>query len=202
MSNSAPLVVLALDLAKNRSGWAVGSPGWKRPFWGIFELAGEWDRHEGKRLHDFREFLARKCSEHSVTYIAIERFFINIKDFDFAGTTPIAQMHGIAMEYAHSQGIRCGSVAIGSWRSHFLGTSVAPKHLASKQRTAFWKEMAVKACVARNLYVTFHDEAEAIGIMDYALSCLDADYDHKTGPASRRAALKAETAAFRGESPL
>lgn len=196
-----PLVVMALDIAKNRTGWAIGATAWKRPEWGVFELAGEWERNQGKRLHAFRQFLDRKCVEHGVTYLAIERFFIDMKDFDFNGTTPIAQMHGIAMEHAETIGIRCGDVAIGSWRAHFLGSAAAPKHLAKKQRTSFWKESAIKSCVARNWYVQFHDEAEALGIMDYALACLDPDYDHKIGPTVRRAELKSEIAAFRGESP-
>lgn len=199
---SEPVVVLSLDIAKNRTGWAVGSSSWTRPHWGVFELAGDWERHEGERLHAFRSFLARKIADHAVTYVAIERFFISLKDFDFNGTTPIAQMHGIAMELAHAEGIRCGSVAIGSWRSHFLGSAVAPKHLAAKQRTTFWKDMAIKTCVQRNWYVQFHDEAEALGIMDYALACLDADYEHRVGPHVRRAEHKSEIAAFRGESPL
>lgn len=199
---TAPLVVLSLDIAKNRTGWAAGSMQWTRPHWGVFELAGDWDRHEGQRLHSFREFLMRKIAEYGVTYIAIERFFIDLKDFDFNGTTPIAQMHGIAMETAHAEAVRCGSVAIGSWRKHFLGSAAAPKHLAAKQRTGYYKDMAIKKCTERNWYVQFHDEAEALGIMDYALSCLDPDYEHKVGPTVRRAELKAEIAAFRGESPL
>jgi len=41
---------------------------------------------------------------------------------------------------------------------------------------------------------------EALGIMDFALACLDADYGHRVGPMVRRAELKADIARFRGEA--
>jgi hypothetical protein len=195
------IVVLALDISKNRTGWAIGSPGMERPFWGVHQLAGDWDRHEGQRLHEWRKFLQRKIDEHGVTYIAMERPFIDVNAFDYNGTVPILQMFGIVIELAHALRIRSGAVAIQSWRSHFLGLTAAPKHLASKERTPWLKDMAMKRAAERGWLPQFHDEAEALGIMDFALSCLDADYDHKVGPTVRRAELRAEVARFRGEAP-
>ncbi len=195
------LVVLALDIAKHRTGWAVGSPGMQRPYWGHYSLAGDWDRHEGLRLHQWRTFLKTMIDRHGVTYIAMERPFIDLKSFDYNGTAPILQMHGIVLELAQARGIRAGAVSIASWRSHFLGTSKAPAGLASHQRTNALKDMAMRQCASRGWLPQYHDEAEALGIMDFALACLDPDYDHKTGPTVRRAELKAEVASFRGESP-
>lgn len=195
------LVVLALDIAKHRTGWAVGRPGMNRPWWGVYALGGEWDRHEGKRLNEWREFLIRKIEEHGVTYIAMERPFIDLKAFDANGTVPILQMIGIALELAQARKIRAGAVAIQSWRSHFLGTSRAPKTLASHQRTAALKDLATKRAAERGWLTQYHDEAEALGIMDFALACLDADYDHRIGPIVSRAELEADIAAYRGEMP-
>lgn len=195
------LRVLALDIAKHRTGWAVGFPGMDRPWWGVYELAGEWDRHEGLRLHQWRTFLERKIDEHSVTYVAMERPFVDTRDFNYNGAVPILQMWGIVLELAQAKGIRHGAVPIGSWRSHFLGTAKAPAGLAKAQRTSALKDMAVKQALHRGWLCQFHDEAEALGIMDFALACLDADYDHKVGPTVRRTELKAEVARFRGESP-
>jgi hypothetical protein len=195
------LVVLALDIAKWRTGWAVGYPGMNRPSWGVHQLAGEWDRYEGKRLHDWRCFLERKIDEHRVTYVAMERPFIDMKNFDYNGTAPILQMHGILLELAHARGIKVGAVAIQSWRSHFLGLTAAPKHLAQKERTPWLKDQAMKRAAERGWLPEFHDEAEALGIMDFALACKDADYDHKVGPVVRRTELRAEVARFRGEAP-
>lgn len=196
MSN---LVVLALDLAKRRTGWAVGSPDMKRPMWGVYETQ-EWDRQQGKRLHEWRQFLQRKITEHGVTYIAFEHLIIPPKEFNHESHVPMAQMHGIALEVAEELKLRTGSVTVQAWRKAFLGSAVAPKHLASKDRTPWLKDAAMKQAASRGWLPQYHDEAEALGIMDFALSCLSASYDHKTGPAVRRAELKAEIAAFRGEA--
>jgi hypothetical protein len=108
-------------------------------------------------------------------------------------------MQGIALELAHARGIRAAGVAIASWRAHWIGQGVAPKHLASKDRTPWLKDMAMKRAAERGWLTQFHDEAEALGIMDFALACLDADYGHRVGPMVRRAELKADIARFRGE---
>lgn len=194
------LRILALDIAKHRTGWATGFPGMNRPQWGTYELAGEWDKHEGLRLHQWRTFLERKIESERITYIAMERPFIDMKDFNYNGSVPILQMWGIVLELAQARGIRAGAVPIGSWRAHFLGSAKAAPGLGKAQRTNALKDMAIKQCLKRNWYVQFHDEAEALGILDFALACLDADYDHQTGPAVRRAELQAEIAAYRGEA--
>lgn len=195
------LTVLALDIAKHRTGWAVGSPDMNRPYWGVWQMAMPWDRFEGERLEAFYDFISGKIAEHRVTYVAMERLLIDMKDFDYNGTVPMAQLHGMAILAAKKAGVRRGAVAISSWRAHFLGTGIAPKGLAQRQRTNWLKDEAIKKCVARGWLPELHDEAEALGIMDFALSCLDDDYAHKVGPHTRRAELKADIAKFRGEAP-
>lgn len=193
--------VLALDIALRRTGWAVGSTDMTRPFWGVHEMVGDWAGQEGLRLNAWRQFLEARIDDHSVTCIAMELPFIDGKAFNFNGTVAVLQMQGIALQLAHARGIRAAGVAIPSWRAHWLGQAIAPKHLAQKERTPWLKEQAMRRAADRGWYVQHHDEAEALGIMDFALACLDADYDHKVGPAVRRTELRAEVARFRGESP-
>ena len=194
-------VVLALDIALRRTGWAVGWPGMSRPFWGVHDTVGDWDGREGERLNAWRRFLEARLDEHAVTCIAMELPFIDNRAFSFNGTVAVLQMQGIALELAHARGIRAAGVAIASWRAHWIGHGVAPKHLASKDRTPWLKDMAVKRAAERGWLTQFHDEAEALGIMDFALACLDAGYDHRVGPMVRRAELKADIARFREEAP-
>lgn len=196
-----PLRVLALDIAKHRTGWAVGSPDMNRPYWGVWQMPMPWDRYEAERLDQFYRFLTEKIDEHHVTYVAMERLLIDMADFNYNGTVPMAQMHGTALLAARHKGCRQGAVAISSWRSHYLGSTAAPKHLGKSQRTNWLKDEAMKKSIARGWYCTVHDEAEALGIMDYALYCLDDNYAHKIGPFVRRAELKADIAKFRGEAP-
>ena len=193
-------VVLALDIALRRTGWAVGWLGMQRPFWGVHETVGDWDGREGEHLHAWRRFLEARFDEHAVTCIAMELPFIDGKAFNFSGTQAVLQMQGIVLELAHARGIRAAGVAIGSWRAHWIGQGVAPKHLARKERTPWLKDMAMRRAAERGWLTQCHDEAEALGIMDFALSCLDAAYDHKVGPTVRRAELKADIARFRGEA--
>ncbi len=195
-----PLVVLALDIAKWRTGWAIGSPGMNRPYWGVYANAQPWEKNEGKRLAAWNEFLEAKIREHRVTYIAMERLIVDMRDFSYDGTVPMAQMHGQALFAAEQAGIKSGGVSIQSWRAHFLGTAQAPKFLAKGDgRTTWLKDAAMKKCAERGWLAQYHDEAEALGIMDFALACLDKDYDQRIGPYVRRAELKAEVARFRGE---
>ncbi len=190
-------VVLALDIALRRTGWAVGWLGMQRPFWGVHEIAGDWDGREGEHLHAWRRFIEARTGEHDVTDIVMELPFIDAKAINFGGTMAVLQMQGIALEVAHASRIRAAGVAIASWRVHWIGHGVAPKHLARKERTPWLKDVAMKRAAERGWLTRFHDEAEALGIMDFALSCLDADYDHKVGPMVRRAELRADIARFR-----
>lgn len=181
------LVVMAIDLAKHRSGIAIGGPAWPRPFWFVHELSFDYDKKPGAALHAWRRCLTDTITKHLVTYVAVESFFIDMKKFDFNGTVPAAHMWGVLLELCAERGIKCGQAPIGAWRKRFLGSAVAPKNLVGRMKTEYWKERAVKACVDRNFYVTYHDEAEAIGILDFTLAALDRDYAHRTAPLSRRA---------------
>lgn len=194
-------VVLACDVAKNRTGWAVGSHGMARPFWGVFDLQGEWEGHQGARLTEWREFIHHRVLHHAVTHIAIEKPFVDFRAFSFGGTESTLMKIGVAAQLGYSMGVKVALVTIQQWRAHFLGSAVAPKHLAEKQRTPWLKDMAMKRAAERGWLAQFHDEADALGIMDYALAALDPDYDHAVGPVTRRVELKAEIAAFRGEAP-
>jgi hypothetical protein len=194
-------IVLALDIALRRTGWAVGWSGMSRPFWGVHDTVGDWDGREGERLHAWRRFLEARLAEHAVTCIAMELPFIDGRALSFNGTVAVLQMQGLALELAHARCIRAAGVAIASWRAHWIGHGVAPKHLARKERTPWLKDVAMKRAAELGWLTQFHDEAEALGIMDFALSCLDAGYDYKVGPMIRRAELNADIARFRGEAP-
>lgn len=200
MSGAGQHIVLALDIAKHRTGWAVNSPSWPRPFWGTYDLAGEWDRHEGKRLSQWRRFLLSKIEQHGVTYMAVEAFFIDLKSFNYNGTVPMAQMHGIAMQVADEKGIGCGAAQTRAWRKHFLGADSAPKFInGGRERTDWLKDKALKVCASRGWLCSVHDEAEALAIADYTMAVLDPNYAHRIGPVVRRQEFKADMTAFRGE---
>lgn len=201
MSSNSRITVLALDISVRRTGWAIGHYGMSRPLWGHYSDTGDWTKKSGERLNAWRRWLKAKVAEHGVTYIATERLMVPKNEFNYDSHIPMSKLHGVVEELHVDLGIRGGTVHVATWRSGFLGTAVAPKHLGSNARTNWFKGEAIRKCMERGWLTATHDEAEALGIMDFALSCLDEDYLHKIGPFIRRAELKADIAKFRGEAP-
>jgi hypothetical protein len=60
----------------------------------------------------------------------------------------------------------------------FLGINRRPKD--SKSDENYWKWLALKVAAQRNWFCTVHDEAEALGILDYALHTLSPAYRLRT----------------------
>ena len=57
-------------------------------------------------------------------------------------------------------------------RAGFWGPPFAPKHSAAPNAPNWFKDEAWSACMQRGWLTSVHDEAEAPGIMDFALYCL------------------------------
>lgn len=176
------ITVLALDIAMHRTGWALGCSDGTRPTWGCFETDC-WEKRQGENLCRFGEFLFDKARTHGVTHLVTEKVFVDVrgtysKAFQFNGTQAQMMLQAIAIVTAHSGGLAAFEVDISHWRQHFLGHNRKPKDMAPDAK--YWKDVAVRVAADRGWYVTHHDEAEALGIMDYALAQLDRSYDAKT----------------------
>lgn len=182
-------VVLALDVAKNITGWAMGGPDWDKPVYGVFETAN-WDGRQGYNLVNFRKFLDARANSFQITHLVLEQVFVDVrgaysKAFDFSGTQAQMFLCGVAVEWAESRGIKQMGANIADWRARFLGMSRRPKD-AGKD-AMFWKNLALRRAAELNLWCQHHDEAEAIGILDFALAALDPAYRRRTDPRYRRA---------------
>jgi Holliday junction resolvasome RuvABC endonuclease subunit len=189
-------VVLALDIAKNRTGWAVGGASWKLPKWGTFETE-RFDDRPGYWLKKWHDFLLMMIHDHHVSMIAVETFFIDLRDFSFQGTVPMAQMHGIVHLVIELKGLRGGEASSSSWRKRFLGVGEAPKWIPPKKRTEWWKKQALGMAIERGWYVTYHDEAEALGLLDFTLCSVDSLYAGRTDPLFRRVEMRQDLARVR-----
>ncbi len=100
---------------------------------------------------------------------------------------------------AHRCGVPVQQVTPNSWRSRFLGVT-KPVGVTGKAVRPELKRMALKACALRNWYVDDDNVAEALGILDFGLSTLSRQHAGKTDVLFRRAELKADIAAFRGDN--
>lgn len=165
-------------------------------------MAASYEDDPGQRLVEWRDWLEATFAEHDVKMIVHEQLIVVPgKQFDFNHVIPNAQKHGIMWEVASRHHIRVPKpLSPAKWRARFIGQARAPASITrSEARTSWLKDQAIKACVDRCWYVTEHDEADALGMLDFAMAAVDQDYRHRTDPLARRADLKASVAAFRGE---
>lgn len=169
----------ALDLSSN-TGWAKWSPttGYES---GEFEVSG---KSLGAYALSFSRWLAPKLI--GVTDCWIEDLFIGKQ----TGSETIIKLAGLRWESAKScqqRGIACQTVALPSWRSHFIGTSVAPKGTPKGKGPDWLKKRAVEECRKRGWTPRTHNEAEALGILDFMRCKLDRDYGSESTPLFRSA---------------
>ena len=156
------IVVLSLDIAMGKTGWAVGSPSSNRFRWGIYETNNWCKATADRELRRFKEWVAHMHVVHNITHVAIEEIFVNAnpKAFNFSGTQAQMQLQAIVLEYSFEK-IKTFEVSIAHWRQRFLGLSRKPKDV--EQKTDFWKHLAVKVCAQKhNIFVEHFDEAEAL----------------------------------------
>lgn len=171
-----------------RTGWAVGLPVADARFaHGVFETEN-WSGNEGRNLVAFRKHLESLRDLYPLTHVAIEQVFVDVRKasrFQFNGTQGQMMLSGVALEWACRSSIRAVEVNIDDWRMRFLGLNRRPKD--HKSDDDYWKKTALRRAAELNYYCHHHDEAEAIGILDFALAALDKPYRLRTNPRQARA---------------
>jgi Holliday junction resolvasome RuvABC endonuclease subunit len=164
------MTILALDLAKT-IGWARSTT--RAPIIGSRTFEGR------KPLADFRVWLNAEIVQHRVETLAIEGIFVGMNPLS---TLTLAMMHGVAHEVAQSRNLRVMVMTQGEWRRHFLGPVSVPKGYVKDKRRRWLKNEARKACARKGWLVKSDDEADAAGILDYALAKLDPHYGVASAP--------------------
>lgn len=161
--------VLALDIAQHRTGWAFGAPG--GPYVsGVYET-NNWSKITVDReLDRWRRWLAAMHRDYGFAAMAIEEVFVDVKDpsrFQFSGTQAQMMLSAIVYQWCYEHRIVSFEARISHWRSHFLGFNRRP----AGTDASFWKTSAIEEVRRRGWpEVKHHDEAEALGILDYALA--------------------------------
>lgn len=158
--------LLALDMSKRNTGWAAWDGESPRPVSGSFEL--------GSAITDDGLTFARVHGKLADLRMVVDFDIIYVEEpmqpQAMNGTTtfntlfPLYNIVGHVMSYAAATRIRRVHLANqSSWRAHFLRGMKR-----TKGQKADLKSLAQDKC--RELGLTFrsHDEAEALGILDYA----------------------------------
>ena len=159
---------LALDLSKTNTGWAQWRDGWDRPIFGSVKLGTEYTSIGGMcgKLH--RE-LAAIHKATPVKWGFIEKPLTASQLHGNTNADALFKLAAIAA-HAHSFGYAKGWVGQGvteinitTWRRHFIGKM--PRGTKSKAL----KDYTMERCRQLGLKPRSHDEADAIGLLDYCL---------------------------------
>jgi hypothetical protein len=160
---------LALDPATH-CGWGGWGPGLPKPPSGSFDLPSG-DEDLGRAGFQLHVELARLSAVHP-----FERIFYEapMAPSQMLGSTQLrvtAKVFCIASHiesFAYAKNLRCRQVGMGAWRRYFVGKGAGEKR-------AVFKSWARERCRQLGWNVRSHDEADACGILAYAIS-LDPEF--------------------------
>lgn len=152
-----------------------------RPAHGIYIPTQAKRRHQ-ILLADVEHWLVGLIKQYKVRKVIVEAPFMGPRP---GAVLLAAKMFGVIELTCEAHQIPCVEATAGQWRRHFLGLTRAPTKMQGKGKVAarrHWlKQRALVACKARGWPVETDDEADAIGLLDFALSL---DFE-RYGEASR-----------------
>lgn len=157
---------VALDLSIRSTGWAMWGRGQSLPAHGTWALGSI--EHVGRafvRLHK------NLLDLHTLDPIECVVFEEAIPAHQLHGNSNAQTIFGAAglaahaMSFCEAVGSRYRAVNIAAWRKHFIGS------MKRGTKTADLKYMAMQRCRELGFDPAKHDAAEALGILDYELSC-------------------------------
>lgn len=160
------IAILALDLSVKSTGFAYWKEGEAKPVGGTWELAAGISHAPRAfvRLHRHLRDINDACPLDAVV------FEDPLPPHSVHGHTSIDVLKASAglaahvQSFAEAMGIRHRAVHQARWRRHFLGPQ--PRGV----KTADFKHMAMSRCRELGFEPIKHDEAEALGLLDYELS--------------------------------
>lgn len=156
--------IIALDLSKRSTGWAVWMPEMTKPIWGTWVLGSEFTS-DGRTYAKLLENLSdqRKLTRFEAAFYEQPLRAEVLQGFTNIDTLRILSGLAAQTEYfSYAVGLRCcQAVPLGSWRKHFIGKM--PRGTKTKE----WKDYAKERCAQYGWTVRTDDEADALGLLDY-----------------------------------
>jgi hypothetical protein len=161
--------ICALDLSKSSTGFACWGPEDSKTASGVWELGSIFT----SRGRVFQKLHMNLLDLHTISPIDAIFYEDGINIFPGAVATNAesiklsAGLAAHAESFAEAIGARhIHAVNMTTWRRHFLGK------MPRGTRKSDLKEMAMERCRQLGFKPAKHDEAEAIGILDYACDAL------------------------------
>lgn len=156
------LTIVGLDLSLKSAGWCHWRSDAPHAHYGHWRLADL--KHAPRAFVRLHKQLSWLNGEHGeIDVLAIEQ---TIPPHMIKGNTSAAVIKALAgleahaMSFAEAIGARWNLVNIGAWRRSFLG-SIPAKDAPD------WKQLAQNRAREFGMSTAVHDEAEAIGVLDY-----------------------------------
>lgn len=156
--------ILALDLSKRSSGYAVWKDGSPNPIHGLWVLGSEFttDGQTYCKLHQNLSDLRQLVRFEHVFYEQPLRPEV------LTGHTNVDTLRVLAGLAAHAESfaaaLGCRSIQAvhqASWRKHFIG------RMPRGTKTKAWKDYAMERCRQYGWKPRRDDEADALGLLDY-----------------------------------
>jgi hypothetical protein len=181
-----PVRVLSLDLSKRSAGFGCWGPEDARPVSGAWTLGSEFTS-PGRTYAKLHENMSDLNALNPIDAV----FYEEPLDPRFlSGATnkeTVAVLFGLAAHaesWADAMGCRViRSVNQVTWRRHFLGPVGRPRGENGKKIAVDWKSLAMDRCRALGFKPAKHDEAEALGVLDYACDTLGISMPWHAAPA-------------------
>ncbi|MBK6800341.1 MAG: hypothetical protein IPG83_02320 [Novosphingobium sp.] len=159
--------IIALDLSKRSTGWAIWEAGWANPRYGSVQLGSEYTTDGGcyVKLHSvLRDLRTTLCRFESIYYEDPINAMALTGHTNADTLRVLSGLAAHACSFGHAMGIRVQAVNITSWRRHFVGK------MPRGTKTKDWKDYAGERCRQYGWKPKNSDEADALGILDYAVS--------------------------------
>lgn len=197
--NDADIRAMALDQSPTATGWAIGVPCARPKEFGLFRM-DPWGHHIGRRLNTYATWLFNMLVSNSITHLFMEKP-INIEGWEKREAVDRQQimLEGFTESVADSACVDLSEIDCGDMRERFIGTKRAPPNFPGKMSREWFKDAALRRCALDGLDVVDHNVAEAIGHLDYGLSCLSKRHAAQTDVIFHRLEQKIITQKFRGE---
>jgi len=170
--------MIALDLSKRSTGWAVWMGDDSAPRYGSWELGSEYTG----RGQTFAKLHANLLDLRAVSRFEALYFEEPLNPHKLKGHTNIDTLRVLsglaahAESFGHALGLRIvQGINIDSWRPAFIGRinsneAKRKAKAAGKSATDSLKSLTMERCRQLGLHPRNTDEADAIGILDYCVS--------------------------------
>lgn len=183
------MLILGLDQSPRGTGWAYGD-GSCVPKFGYREFA-DYQGDESALMDHIFDWLVTFGKSIGVDAVFTEQIIVYPQRIEMQSLHRQFAVYDAIAFACGSRGLRVPhyQADLTTWRMRFIGSRGAPR--AAKK--GFLKDAAIRAAADRGWLTDNHHTAEAIGIWDYGLAELDANYEWSTRAHVRRQREKATT---------